>query len=350
MTAAIKDMTLADTAARAEPTVSAGYARHLFRQAVARGVDGAVLAARSGIDPAGLENPDTRVPLARYGALMQAAKALTGDPALALKVGAETDFHEMSVVGLICYAAQTMGEAMVELNRFGRLVAQVDVPAEGERFRIEPRDNGLWLTDTRLDPDSFPELTEETWARFIGETARHFPDAPFARAVHVTHAAPAHAAEYERLLGAPVTFGSAQNALMIDPSWLDLPLHAPNRYVFGVLSAHAQALLEELEGADDARRRVERLLIPILHKGDPGMETVARDLGMSRQTLYRRLKEAGTGYDALLDDLRRRMALHYLDGRKVSVAETAYLVGFSEPSAFSRAFKRWTGASPRRRR
>jgi AraC-like DNA-binding protein len=349
MTAPIKDMTPADNDASAGATVSAGYAAHLFRFAVARGADAARLTAASGVAPAALEDPDARVALSRYVALMRAAKALTGDPALALKLGAVTDLRAISVVGLICYAASTMGEGLAELNRFGRLVAQVDVPADGQRFRVEPRDNGLWLTDTRRDPDAFPELTEETWARFIAETARHFPEASFARAVHVTHPAPAHAAEYERLFGAPVSFGSAHNAVMIDPSWLDLPLHAPNRYVFGVLSAHAQALLDSLADADDLPRRVERLLVPVLHKGDPGMDAVARDLGMSGATLYRRLREAGTGYDALLDDLRHRMALHYLDGRKVSVAETAYLVGFSEPSAFSRAFKRWTGSSPRRR-
>lgn len=346
MTAAIKDVTR--KARPRGPTVAAGYAGHLFRFAVAQGVPAEVLAARAGLDPALLDDPDARLPFDRYVALMGAAKNLTGDPAFALRLGAAEDFREFSVVGLICYAAATMGETLGELNRFGRLVAQIELPSDGPRFRVEPRDNGLWMTDTRAD-DDFPELTEETWARFIAETRRHFPDAAFARAVHVTHAAPAHAADYERLLGVPVTFGSDHNAIMIDPSWLDLPLHSSNRYVFGVLSAHAQTLIDDLEAATDVRRRVERLLAPVLHKGDPGMDAIARDLGMSRQTLYRRLKEEGVRYDVLLDDLRRRMALHYLDGRKVSVSETAYLVGFSEPSAFSRAFKRWTGRSPKAR-
>jgi AraC-like DNA-binding protein len=76
------------------------------------------------------------------------------------------------------------------------------------------------------------------------------------------------------------------------------------------------------------------------------MDHVARAMGVSRTSLYRKLKAEGVGFDELLDDLRRRMALHYLNGEKVSVNETAYLVGFSEPSAFSRAFKRWTGTSP----
>ena len=87
--------------------------------------------------------------------------------------------------------------------------------------------------------------------------------------------------------------------------------------------------------------------MPILHTGDVGMEIVASKLGMSRQTLYRNLKSEGATFETVLDELRHKMAVNFLSGRKVSVNETAYLVGFSEPAAFSRAFKRWTGVSPR---
>ena len=332
---------------RGVPTVSAGYASYLVAFAVTRGADAAQLAARAEIRLDDLEDPDGRVPFASYVALMKAAKELCRTPAFALELGTAKDFREITVVGLICYAAPTMGEALKELNRYGRLVAELDVPAQGARFQVRPRDGALWLVDTRIDPNAFPELTEETWSRFISETTRHFPGAPFAKAVHVPHAAPAYRADYERIYGVPVTFESDQNAICIDPSWLELPLHQPNRYVFGVLSEHAQRLLQSLEDARTMRGRVEGFLIPILHKGDVGMDEVARALGLSRASLYRRLKEEGVSYDAVVDELRHKMALHYLSGKKVSVNETAYLVGFSDPSAFSRAFKRWTGSSPR---
>ena len=335
----------------AASTVSAGYARNLMQFAVSRGADPAALAERSGLGPADLADPDDRIPWARYMDLMHAAKTLCAEPALALHLGAAQDLREFSVVGLICYAAPTMGEALAELNRFGRLVAEVDLPTAGGRFQIVPAGgDGLWLQDMRADPDSFPELTEATWTRFIAETRRHFPEAPFARAVHVTHAAPAYAAEYERVMQVPVVFASDRNAILIDPSWLDIELHNPSRYAFGVLVRHAETLLRDLESAGSMRGRVENLLLPVLHKGDLGMGEAARQLGLSRQSLYRRLKDEGIGYEALVDDLRRRMALRYLEGRKVSVNETAYLVGFSDPSSFSRAFKRWTGVSPRARK
>ena len=87
--------------------------------------------------------------------------------------------------------------------------------------------------------------------------------------------------------------------------------------------------------------------MPMLHTGTASMESVAERLAVSRQTLYRRLKSEGVTFETVLDELRHQLALHYLSGRKTSVNETAYLVGFSESAAFSRAFKRWTGTSPR---
>jgi AraC-like DNA-binding protein len=173
----------------------------------------------------------------------------------------------------------------------------------------------------------------------------------FVKAVHVTHAAPAYRAEYDRVFQMPVVFESDRNALlMTGDSWLTLKPSLPSRYVFGILSERAQALLSELEDSNTARGRVERALMPMLHTGEASMDGIAHKLGFSRQTLSRRLKAEGTTFEKVLDELRHRMALNYLSGKKVSVNETAYLVGFSEPAAFSRAFKRWTGTSPRQHR
>jgi AraC-like DNA-binding protein len=93
------------------------------------------------------------------------------------------------------------------------------------------------------------------------------------------------------------------------------------------------------------RTEVERRLEPLLASGEVGIERVARDLGYSRQTLYRRLKVEGITYEQLLDGLRKRLALRFIrDG--LSVKDSAYRLGFSDPAAFSHAFKRWTGRSP----
>lgn len=324
-------------------TVAAGLANGLLRFAEGKGADREALAARAGIDLALLRDQDNRVPFERYVALMREAKAMTGDPALALHYGAMDDLAEISIVGLIGHASETMTEAMRQLNRFGRLVVEFD--GGPDRFVMQPGPEGLWGVDTRGDPNAFPELTESTFARMICGP-RRFGVTQLAKAVQVTHPDPGYGAEYERVFGAPVTFNAPRNAMLMDEKWIHHRIQAHPRYVFGIFSERAEALLKSLKDFKSVRGRVEGQLMPILHAGEPRMEAVADKLGLSKQTLARRLKAEGVTFEKVLDDLRHRLALDYLQGRKVSVNETAYLVGFSEPAAFSRAFKRWTGVSP----
>ena len=132
----------------------------------------------------------------------------------------------------------------------------------------------------------------------------------------------------------------------MDAAWLQEKIALAPSFVFGILSAHADALLKSLDGSKTLRGRVESLLMPILHTGDASIERIAGKLGLSRQTLFRKLRAEGVTFERVLDELRHTLALHYLRGQKVSANETAYLVGFSDPAAFSRAFKRWTGNRP----
>lgn len=333
-----------------EPTVSAGYAKALLDFATARGADDARLLACAGIQSDALDDQDNRLPFARYMALMRAAKELTDNPALALEFGADSDFRKWSVVGLIAHASATMLEAAAQLNRYGGLVVEVDVGGGGPRFGQIARDGELWMVDRRTDPNAFPELTESTWSRFICSSRQNFPHATFALAAHVTHPAPPYREAYDRLWQVPITFNADWNAIKVHPAWPMLKIDDGNRYVFGVLAEKADALLRELQASKTERGRVESLLMPLLHTGDIGMEAIASKIGVSRQTLYRNLKAEGVTFEEVLDELRHKMALDYLRTRKVSVNETAYLVGFSDPAAFSRAFKRWTGVSPREAR
>jgi len=325
-------------------SVSAGFARGLVGLAVAKGADRKALLAEAGIAAADLDDIDRRIPFAKYVALMRAGKALSGDAALALHYGA-VDISQVSIVGLIGQASETMVEAFAQLNRYVRLV--VDVETEHpDRFRLDQDRGELWIVDTRRSPDAFPELGESAFSQLVSPMRRQGLGGAL-KAVHFTHAAPPYRDEYDQTFGAPVLFGQARNALQVEPILLTVKVGILPRYVFGVLSAKAEALLQALDDAQSTRGQVERLLMPILHTGGVGMDAVARKLGVSRPTLFRRLKAEGVTFAEVLDQLRHRLALGYLGGRKVSVNETAYLVGFSESAAFSRAFKRWTGASPK---
>lgn len=331
----------------AEATVSAGYAKSLLDFSVSRGAGEQRLLTRAGISADALSDLDNRVPFSHFVTLMRAAKEETGDPALALAFGAESDLRKFSIVGLLSHASANMLEALVQLNRYGRLVVEVEGIADGPRFQLSGANGQRWMEDRRANPNDFIELTESTWSRFIVSTRRDFPQHVYALEAHVTHAAPAYRARYDEIWQIPITFGSHWNAIRSDPSWDQVQIQPDNRYVFGVLTERGDALLKELEDSRTLRGRVEALIMPLLHTGDVSIDTIAAKLGTSRQTLYRNLKAEDVTFEQVLDDLRHRMALNYLAAKRVSVNETAYLVGFSDPASFSRAFKRWTGKSPR---
>jgi AraC-like DNA-binding protein len=350
MTVAIRSMALKLTAnpARHGPTVSASYLRTLIDFAARQGAERSQLHERSGVDPASLSDPDARIPLDRLKALMATAKALCGDPAFALRFGADPILYETTIVGLIIRSSQTMGEAFREFSRYARLVIEVDDGGAEERFSILRHGDAFWLEDRRRDAAEFPEMTETAFARLICDSLRLFTGRPnFFKAVEVAHAPPSHSAEYEQILRTPVKFSAGRNAVLVDAAWFDEKPPGANRYSFGVFSRHAAALLAELEDTRSVCGAVEKHLIETLHKGDVAMRTVAELLHMSAPTLYRRLREEGTTFEAVLDNLRFKMAARYLHEEKLSVNETAYLVGFSDAASLSRAYKRWTGAAPR---
>jgi len=314
--------------------------------AVEKGADRPRLLGLSGIDARALADTDARIAFSSYVALMRAGKALAGDPALALHYGEMVDIAEVSIVGLIGQASETMAEAFRQLNRYVRLIVEADLGEAPQRFGFRRSGGGLWMVDNRRNPDAFPELTETAFAQLVCGP-RRFDGAPFAKAVQFTHAEPSYRAEYERIFRAPVSFGAAWNGIQIDEGLPAQRVQRLPRYAFGVLTSRAEELLKELEDSKSTRGRVEALLARMLHTGVASMDLVAAKLGLSRQTLFRKLKAEGATFEQVLEALRLRLALDYLEGGKVSVNETAYLVGFSEPAAFSRAFKRWTGESPR---
>lgn len=331
--------------ADAGETVSSGFVLALLGFATSQGADRAALLTHADIDATDLADRDSRIPFAKYQALMRAAKTMTGDPALALHFGEAVDVVEFSIIGLIGQASDTMMEAFVQLNRYVRLI--VDIPTDGpDRFVMRREESGLWMYDMRRDPNAFPELGESAFSH-IAAGPRRVGVPEWVREVRYTHAAPPYHAAYQRVFGAPVHFSSDRNAMRLDERIVEHRIGKLPRYVFGVLTEHADALLDELAATQTTRGQVDALLLPILHTGQISMDAIAAQLGVSRQTLYRNLKSEGATFEQVLDDLRHRLALEYLRGRKASVNETAYLVGFSDPAAFSRAFKRWTGMSPR---
>lgn len=328
-----------------DQTMAAGFASAFLDYAVADGAPRRGLLAASRLTDEDLADQDARIPVSSYQALIAAGIEATADTSLLLRHVLETQLETMSIVGQIVHASTSFPHSLGQLNRYARLMADVPVPGGRDRFALECDGEAVWLVDHRPCDGSWM-ATEASFARFISEFRRSAPEHPFEQALEVTYAPPPHANRYPELFRVPVTFRAGRNALRINPVWLDATFDDGKDYVFGIFTRYADALLDEIATRDTFRSAVEARMLADLHEGTLSMDRIARDLGMSRQTLYRRLKDEGVTFAQVHDDLRHRMAIDYLSARKVSVGETAYLLGFSEASAFVRAFRRWTGASP----
>lgn len=329
-----------------EPTVMGSMAASFLEYAVGRGVPREALLNAAQIDEALLLDPDARVPVRSYGAMMGTAIGITGDSGIALRYAAETGLEKLSIIGLIIDAAGPLEAGIAHVNRYARIIADVHIPNAPDRFELQRKGQTLWLIDHFPNANASPTAIEQTFANFVTNFRRMLPETTFLQGVSVTYPAPPHTDLYQDVFQAPVTFEAPRNALALDAGCLDGLDAAPKPYAFGLYTRHADALLTTLQRDESTRARVEAALLPDLHKGSVSMDDVARDLGMSRQTLYRRLKDEGVTFAEVHDQLRCQMAQEYLTGQKASVMETAYLLGFSEASSFVRAFKRWTGRSP----
>lgn len=330
-----------------QPTIAAGIVAGFVAFLASRGAEANQLAGQAGIDPRDLDNPDARIPAHRYSMLMRLAQQATCDTGLALRFGAEVGMAEVSILGLIMEASATMGEALAQMQRYGRLAIAIDARLP-PRFALQHRHGALLLVDHRAEPNDFPEMTEEAFAQLTCGP-RRFLERPHVLRVYVTHPAPAHADLYAEIFGCPVTFEAGFNALELPPDIADWPIAGSRSYVLDLLRERGDRLLAE-GLRTGVGLRLKEALRRVLHQGEPSADVMAEQLGYSRSTLFRRLRSEGTSFSRVLDELRRDVAMAHLNRGPTSLADVAYLVGFSDPAAFSRAFVRWTGQPPGRYR
>jgi AraC-like DNA-binding protein len=157
---------------------------------------------------------------------------------------------------------------------------------------------------------------------------------------------PEDVSAYHRLFRAPLEFEQPINFVIFDAALLDQPFPKANPGLFAVLDRYIIELLKKLPRQENIVDSVRQEISDGLRGGDAGLEAIALRLSIAPRTLQRKLKEAGTSHQELLDEMRRELSIHYLQERQMAVCEVAFLLGFSETSAFHRAFKRWTGTTP----
>jgi len=295
-----------------------------------------------GLDPATIADHDARVPHRAAAELWALATEQTGVPTFGLRVVEAMDLGTFDVQIYAFISSPTLGEGLERLQRFHRLnhdAALLSIRRTSTEAICRHR-----LPGGHVLPPAAAQFVLGTMVR----AAREATDGRVEiREIRFEHSQPDDVSDYDRVLAAPIRFGCDANEVVLPLHALDLPLLKADPGLVAVLDRHGQALLDALPRVDSLADRVRTLLMKELQGGNPAAETIAEHLHMSVRTLARRLAEEDTSHKALLDELRSDLARRYLSDAGLAISEVAFLLGFSEPSAFHRAFKRWTGQTPR---
>ncbi len=328
--------------AEARYTVQARAARKVLARATELGADAGELAREAGVDAATIDDPEARIPEDRLLTLYDLAASATGDDCFGLHVGERVDLRGFDVLGYAVMNSATVGEAL------DRTVRYYAIWTDGSAFATETagRDARLrYEYRGRRDAPRRHEC-EATLAMVVVSIRALLDDDWTPHRVAFEHAAPTCGSEHGRVFGVRPRFGARANEIAFERALLDRRISRADASLSEIVDRHAEELLARAPTPDDIVGRVRRCLDEALRGGDPSLGAIARRLGASPRTLQRRLRDEETSHQELLDETRRALALRYVARRDVSLAEIAYLLGYSEPAAFHRAFRRWTGETP----
>jgi AraC-like DNA-binding protein len=305
------------------------------------GLDAETLRARAGLADVALDDPDVRVDSDAADALWREAFAASRDPFLALHAAERTPFGAYRVLDYLAATGATVGEGVRRAAAY--------FPLLDPRGLLEVREAGarVELTFRSAIGGELPAPAQEyTLAMFLSRVRHVAGGAVRLAALRFTFPRPPGAAEHARSFGVEPEYEADLAALVLARETWDLRLPSADPALFATLDAHAKRALTGATGAGELAGRVRAAIAAALEGTAPSVGDVARRLGLSERTLQRRLEAADTSYAQLLDEVRRERALAFLGVPDVSIAEVSWLLGFSEQSAFTRAFRRWTGKAP----
>jgi len=321
--------------------VSTRVVRPIVAGLVMHGADIDAALAEVGLDAATLADPDARVPHRSAVGLWAVAVEHTGCATFGLQVVEAMDLSLFDVQMYAFTSSATLGEGLERIIRYHRLnhdAAALTLTRDGEQVIFRHA-----LPGGHTLPAVAAQFVLGVMVRAArAATTTHVTP----QAVRFQHDAPPQSAEYERILGTSVVFSCEHNEVVFAASSLDAPHIKADAGLAAVLDRHAEASLAALPRISSLADRVRSLLAKALQGGNPSADATAEQLRMSTRTLARRLVEEGTSHKEILDELRGALAQRYLADKRIAISEVAFLLGFSEPSAFHRAFKRWTGKTP----
>lgn len=328
------------------PTVTVQYMRILIDYCENHGLAAPVLLRHAKLATDLLSNAEERIAFADFMSLCNSAESLLQDPDLALKVGQEVTAGYYGIHGYSILSAATSGEG---LHRSLRYHAMVHTGGRNE-FVIE---DGMAIMSYHSNMQDMPdlgrfqnELCLSAWVQFARWGSGLTAYSP--TYVEFMHAEPADTFRHQQVFNCPLYFSAARNAIAFPAILLELPSPQANPTVLRIMDELSERYLLALGHSNQPEwlNRAQRYIAEYLQNGLPTIEQVAIGIGMSARELQLQLKKNKLLFSKLLDSTRSRLAKSYVCDPTLSLLDISYLLGFSEQSAFTRAFKRWLGKSP----
>ncbi|MCC5640073.1 AraC family transcriptional regulator [Nostoc sp. CHAB 5844] len=331
-----------------EATFSVYITRGIVQFAAARyGVDADSLCTDVGIDATLLKMPDQQISGTLHSAVWREVIKRTGDENFALHLGEAFHLATFGIVGYVLVNCQTFAEVLEKFSRYTRLFSQ------GAYIHFTVAD-GLVLCDCDIIDDLKNYLLEQpryavesTFASLLIATKVLTGKPLYPHAVWFQYPRPGDTSEHERIFQTGLHFSMPTNRIIFDANCLNWSVLSANSNLLSMFEQHAQTMLDAMNREDDYTRKVVQEIVKQLKGNLPTIEAVARSLAISVRQLQRELQAEDTSYQELLDNTRKELALRHLKNPATPIHDVAFLLGFSEPSAFHRAFKRWTGQTPR---
>jgi AraC-like DNA-binding protein len=290
-----------------------------------------------------IQDPDTRLPITRFVAMWKRLLEIRPDRDLGTRFGSTMGVRDLGLVGYLMMHSSDLRSALGRLARFSHILgetnrAELDLELSGGKGVFS------WEPDARLR--GIPQTADWILATLLNAAEELCGVAIVPVEVHVPYAKPRPLPAYHPGMKGRIKWGRERPALLLSDRTLGRPVVAADAELGGYLERHAESVLASLASASSFSRQVREAIWTELKSGQPTLERVADDLHVSPRTLQRRLSEEGTSFSDLLEELRRGMATLLLNRNDLAIHEVAFLLGYSEPSAFYRAFRRWQQTSP----
>ncbi|WP_020604784.1 AraC family transcriptional regulator [Spirosoma spitsbergense] len=326
-----------------DATISSASVKGLLHAVTQCGADAKTLCQAVALDSTQLEDPDGRVPMATMQRLWVLAIQASGDPHLDLHMAEHVHYSSYGVLAHLLMHCPTLGVAIQTLCRYQ------DIVCNGTRISLRHLGDSVELVIDITSPAIvYPHVVLNSELSIYLHMLRLLSGQSIAiEAVHLAYPAPADTREHVRVFApASVQFGTPYSALRLPATVLALPISTADPQLLVLLEPHAAALLARLYELPALPDRVRHELLRLLVQSEPTLVAVADTLGLSPRILQRQLRQDGHSYQQLLDEVRRELAERHLRDPILSIKDITLLLGFSEPSVFVRAFRRWTGQTP----